>query len=540
MSEVNLTKEFDILDVVKSYIEVEGNKAVCPFHADDDPSMSINTDLGIFKCFGAGCGVGGNAVKFVSLIEDISYAQAIEKLAEKYNKRHLLRDVDKSSELYIEVKALHKRVAVIYHKVLMKDPRAKHARAYLKKRGISKETAKKLLVGYAPKAPDFLSRFDFEDGLLKQGNLVRDDGKAFFRNRIIFPISQGGYIVGLMGRDLSDNPKAPKYLNSRESDWFHKKDITYGWDINKSHIRQAGKLIVVEGQFDVAQLIERGINIGLAVSGSYFNEQQAYQLSKNIKDILVFCDGDKAGFKFGLNVGQMFLSHGKNVRIAFKLKKDPDDLLREHGNFKKAIKGIVYSYLGFLYRFGKASPQDLLKEAIKRLSTTKDDFIKLVMIKELSKLSGVPESELFPLVNRFQSNPYAFNTKPKEVLNPSVESCLLAALYVGHSDGLSIQDPDPSIRDDLRELLQHPEGISVDDKRANSPEFISLITMYSKYSKKDKERLLSELYNQYIINTLKHEKEVLKRDLRRNPDPNILTQLEEMDNKIEELSRGGI
>jgi len=537
MSEINITKEFDILEVVKSYVKVENNKAICPFHADDDPSMSVNPDLGIFKCFGAGCGVGGNAVKFVSLIEDISYHQALEKLARKYNKLHIVNKVDNSSELYLQVKTLHRRVAQIYHKILMEDPRAKEAREYLKKRGISRKTTKKLLIGYAPKAYDFLLRFDFDEGLLKEGSLIRDDNKAFFRNRIIFPISQGEYIVGLMGRTLSDNSKIPKYLNSRESDWFHKKDIIYGWDINKSHIRKAGKLIVVEGQFDVAQLIERGINIGLAVSGSYFNEQQAYQLSKKVKDILVFCDGDKAGFQFGLNVGQMFLSQGKSVKIAFKLKKDPDDLLRESRSFKEAISGITYDYLEFLYRFGKAPESDLLKEAIKRLSTVKDDFVKLTMVRQLSKLSKVPEEELFPLVNRYQVNPYAFNTKPKEVFSPSIETCLLAALYVSHGE-VELPPPSNLFREEINQLISEPGGISADLKLINSSEFVQLITMYSKYLKKDKERLISELYNQYKIKNLQNRKQELKADLKRNPDKKLLETLSKIDNKIEELSRG--
>jgi len=538
MSEHNLTKEFDILEVIQDYIEVEGKKAICPFHADDDPSMSINTDLGIFKCFGAGCGVGGNAVKFVSLIEDISYSKAIEKLAKKYNKRHLLREIDQSSDSYLEIKTLNKRVADLYHKFLLKSPKAKKARLFLKKRGISRETVKKLHIGYAPSYSHFLSEFDLDHNLLNQANLTRDDNSSYFKNRIIFPISKGDYIVGFMGRTLSDNPKVPKYLNSQDSDWFHKKDVIYGWDINKSHIRDQAKLIIVEGQFDVAQLVEKGVNIGLAVSGSYFNEQQAYHLSKRVNDVLVFCDGDKAGFQFGLNVGQMFLSQGVNLKIAFKLKKDPDDLLKEKKTFKKAISGITYNYIEFLYTFGKASPPDLLKQAIKRLSTIKDDFVKITQIKELSHFSGVPEQELFPLVNRFQLNPYAFNKKNKEPINPSIEDCLLAALYVGESQGLSIESPSKEIREEVRDLLMNPHKISLDDKRINSEEFIQLITLYSKFSKKEKEKLILELYNQYIIKSLKHKKEQFKKELRMNPDRNILKKLTEIDQLIEELNRG--
>jgi len=533
-SGVNLTKEFDILDVVSSYIEVKNGKAICPFHPDDDPSMSINRDLGIFKCFGAGCGVGGNSVKFVSLMEDISYSKAIEKLAKKYNKPRLIRNIDSSSELYIPIKTLHKRVADIYHKILLKDPRAKDARLYLKKRGISKETVQKLNIGYAPFGQDFLYRFDFDPQLLKEAGLLRDNGKSFFVNRIMFPLTQGEYVVGFMGRTLSTDPKTPKYLNSKESDWFHKKDIIYGWDINKSPIRKAGKLIVVEGQFDIAQLIERQINIGLAVSGSYFNQQQAYQLSKHVKDVLIFCDGDKAGFSFGLNVGQMFLSHGNRVTLAFSKGKDPDDLLLDKGSFKKAIQGITYSYLDFLYKLGKGTPEDKLKEAIKRLSTVEDDIVKLTHVKQLSKLAGIPEEELYPLVNRYQANPYTFNTKPKKAIEPSVEKCLLAIAYVIHKPMLK-EDQLEALKPYMRDFLLNPKSIGEQGDFIDDFEFTHLILLYDKYSKKDKERIYFELYNQYKINLYTAFKESLKKELRQNPDPRVLKMLTDIDDKIEAL-----
>jgi len=538
--EENLTKEFDILKVVKDYIEVKNNKAVCPFHKEDTASLSINEDLGIFKCFGAGCGVGGNAIKFVSLIENITYTKALEKLAKRFNKPRLIKNIDKKDEYYTDIININKRLSYIYQKILFESPEAKDARDFLKKREISKETAKKLGIGYAPKNPFHLNKYDFDSTLLKKANiLVTKNNKdvSFFKDRIIFPISKAEDIVGFMGRTLSDNPKVPKYLNSKEGDWFKKKEVIYGWDLNKSRIRKKAKVVVVEGQFDVAQLIEREINLGIAVSGSYFNSFQAYQISKSINQALIFCDGDKAGFKFGLNVGQMFLSHGVKTKIVFEMKKDPDDLLKEHGSFSKAIKKRTYNYLSFLYKFSKSSSKDNLKEAIKRLSTIQDKFTKTDQINQLSKLSNIPLEELYHLLNRFQVNPYTFN-RPQETKEVTIEDKLLASLLVSKVEITEIKHDKFLISrspKSFREKLINPFLISEDDNLINDDSFIQLVSNYSKYSKKDKEKLSFDLFNKYKIKLLNQLKDEIKIELKDQASSELIDKLNKVDNMITKL-----
>jgi len=219
----DLLGKIDIVDIISSYIELKrvGNSytARCPFHPDDTPSFYVSPSKGIFKCFG--CGVGGDAIKFVSLYENIDYWEAVEKLAKRYGISIKLRRKEKDSKLLVALQ----KVAEFYHEQLKES---KQAIDYLQSRGINSKSIGKFTLGFAGNTEKLIKLLS-EEGLLevyeKSGNITKiEEGvyRDLFKNRLVIPVRDiKGDVIAFGGRSLDGSQ--PKYINSPESEIFKKR-----------------------------------------------------------------------------------------------------------------------------------------------------------------------------------------------------------------------------------------------------------------------------------------------------------------------------
>ena len=292
LSSAEILNRVDIVDVIKAYIPLtkvgDNYKAVCCFHNDHTPSLSVSPRLGIFKCFV--CEAKGNAASFIAQYEDITYYEALSKLAKKIGRADLAPAIEQ--EEYKDVLVTNRGVLNYYHNLLLtKTDESEAAIEFLKKRKISKETAKIFELGYSPNSWTWLINQDITKKRLRAANLVIKSpnglSRDVFKNRIIFPFYKNKKVIGFTGRTLGKAKKTPKYLNSRESDWYKKKDLLYGFNLTKSAIKKSGEVVIVEGQFDLIQLYQRGIHNVIAVSGSYFGEHQSKMLSKIVDKAII-------------------------------------------------------------------------------------------------------------------------------------------------------------------------------------------------------------------------------------------------------------
>ena len=313
----DLLRKIDIVDVISSYIELKrvGNNyaARCPFHPDDTPSFYVSPSKGIFKCFG--CGVGGDAVKFVSLYENIDYWEALEKLAKRYGIKINLKRREKHSQLLLALQ----RVAEFYHEELKNS---KVAIQYLQSRGINSKTISKFQLGFAGNTENMI-RLLKEEGLLevyeKSSNLIKIDESVYkdlFRNRLIIPIRDiKGNVVAFGGRSLDGSH--PKYVNSPESEVFKKRLTLFGLFEAKEYIRESQQVIIVEGYFDLMSLWQEGIRNCTAPLGTALTEDHAHMLSKMAKTAILLYDGDQAGKRAVRSSVPHLLKAKMEVRVVY-------------------------------------------------------------------------------------------------------------------------------------------------------------------------------------------------------------------------------
>lgn len=354
---VQLIKErLNILDVVGAYVELHRAgrhfKGRCPFHNEKSPSFHVSPDRGTYHCFG--CGVGGDIFSFTQAIDGVEFKEALKTLAQKANVELVPEAPEKRTEREKLIAVLDAATS-FYEAELEKNAEAK---AYLEKRGVSKETIKKWRIGYAPGPPTggwrevkaHLNHLGYTDDILHKAGLIKgaDAGKeAFdvFRDRIMFPLRDaGGKIVAFSGRILHPDEKSPKYVNSPETELFHKSELLYGYDFAKHHLRQLPFWLLVEGQFDVVMSHQCGYATALAVSGTAFTLHHAQLLERLSKNVVLGLDTDKAGIAAMKKAADIMLRRGMDVKVArFANGADPADMVQKDiSEFKKAIGHSVH------------------------------------------------------------------------------------------------------------------------------------------------------------------------------------------------------
>ncbi len=405
-----LRRELDIVDVVSDYIHLEragtNFKANCPFHPDRTPSFYVSPSRQIFKCFG--CGVGGDAIKFVSLYENISYVEAAKQLAKRYGIR--LRIKEDSGEKG-KTHQLLEKVAEFYHSKLKEN---REALDYLKGRGIEGSTVRKFMLGFAPPSGELVELLKKENALEayeRTGNITRVDEEKFrdlFRNRLVIPIrDQRGRFVGFGGRLLKG--EGPKYINSPESEVFKKRELLFGLYEGLNYLRDLKSAILVEGYFDVISLHQEGFRNTVATLGTSFGKEHAQVLSRFVERVYLLFDGDEAGRKaMRLSVPHLLKEGVEVFPVYLPEGFDPHDFVLRNG--KQALRGLIenakniFELLKVRIKEGKDA-EKAVKDFIYYVSFMKDKIKAYTLISELSKLTKIPVDVLSARMYKVPESP---------------------------------------------------------------------------------------------------------------------------------------
>lgn len=338
--------ESDILAVVSSYVSMKrkGNRywGCCPFHQENTPSFSVVPDQGFFYCFG--CHAGGNVFKFISMMENISYFEAIKLQAERLNipmpqRQKSAAELAREQKI-ADLRKVHEMARDFFHNCLTRTSYGTPAKAYFAGRGISMETIEEFQLGYAPNAWDKLSAAFLKRGVkrefLLESGLAAERRNAEgiydrFRNRVIIPIAdERGHVAGFGGRVLDDSQ--PKYLNSPETLLFNKRRLLFGLDRSHRAIKQEGYAIVVEGYMDAISVYGAGVHNVVASLGTAFTAEQCKLLLRYAPEIYFCYDSDDAGQNATIRALSIVRETGAVVRvIVVPDGKDPDEFIRKHG-----------------------------------------------------------------------------------------------------------------------------------------------------------------------------------------------------------------
>lgn len=339
----------DIADLIGSRVELRRAgpgrmKGLCPFHDERTPSFSVNTAEGFYHCFG--CGKSGDVFTWVQDIEGLDFVGALEALAQRYGVQLEVADEDPQAaekrEKRERLMALMERATAFYERCLWETDEAKTARAYLAERGLSEEVLRKFRVGYAPSAWDTLMnaarREKFSNQEIYEAGLVirsQSNGRLydFFRRRIMFPLAdRRGRVIGFGARKMDGDNDPRKYVNTSDSELFHKSDVVYGLHIARQSAAKAGETIVVEGYTDVLMLNQAGIENVVCSMGTALTERQLGELAKLGDRVLLAMDSDSAGQKAMLRAEEV--ARGKNISLRVVQMPDgldPADLAQQRG-----------------------------------------------------------------------------------------------------------------------------------------------------------------------------------------------------------------
>jgi len=344
-----LRERAGILETVSAHVSLRrvgrNHVGLCPFHAEKTPSFTVNEERGIFHCFG--CGAGGNVFTFLTKMENLTFPEVVERLAQRYGVTLPERGDDSQGAGVREgLFALNAKTARFFQRYLWEAGEAEPARSYLGERGVSQGTADRYAIGYAPAGGEVLVRRLQKAGVpldqavrlglvaVRQGSTRHYDR---FRGRVMFPITDSsGRVVGFGSRGVpgtaSDARTLPKYLNSPETPLYRKGAHLYGLSVARDAIRDAGRAIVVEGYFDVLALAEAGIAHAVASLGTALTTDQLRLLKRFTRDILVFFDGDAAGRAAAEKSLPTFLEAGLWGHGAFlPAGDDPDTFVQRAG-----------------------------------------------------------------------------------------------------------------------------------------------------------------------------------------------------------------
>jgi DNA primase len=416
-----------IVDVVQEFVPLKKRGVnflgLCPFHNEKTPSFTVSPSKEIFKCFG--CGKAGNSVNFVMEHEHLTYPEALKYLAKKYHieviekeltQEELEKQNERESLLVVSSYAARQFTENLFHS----DEGISVGLTYFKERGFRQDTLKKFEVGYSFEKRDAFSKKALEDGykqdfLVKTGLSVQNEDRIFdrFASRVMFPIhSLSGQVLGFGGRILKTDAKTAKYLNSPESEIYHKSRILYGIFQARKSITQEDRCYLVEGYTDVMSLHEASVENVVASSGTSLTQEQVRLIKRFTQNITILYDGDAAGIKASLRGIDLVLEEGMNVKIVLiPDNEDPDSYSKKLSNeaFLKFLKENETDFIRFktqlLLSDAKNDPvkrADLIRDVVKSIAVIPEAITRTVYIKECSTVLEVSEPILYNEVNKLR------------------------------------------------------------------------------------------------------------------------------------------
>jgi len=350
----------DIVDIISGRLPLKrmgaNFVALCPFHNEKSPSFNVNPGKQIFHCFG--CQTGGDVFKFVQLYENISFPEAVTRLAERAQIPMPESDspgAQQSKHLKDRLLQLHEAITARWQHCLAHEPAGQVARDYLHKRGVHPDAVTLFRIGAAPDAWDdtvnWAKAKGFEPALVEQAGLIikRDNGGHYdrFRGRLMFPIcDEQGRVIAFSGRVLQGDEKTAKYVNSPETPLFTKGRVLFGLDKAKRAILDAGHAIICEGQLDTIACHAAGIRNVVAPQGTALTSDHARILKRYVNEVILCFDGDSAGTKAAVRSLDDLLAAEIAIRVArIPPPDDPDSLIRSQG--ADAFRSILSRAEGF-------------------------------------------------------------------------------------------------------------------------------------------------------------------------------------------------
>jgi DNA primase len=404
----------DIVDVIDRSVPLKkagaNYQACCPFHSEKTPSFTVSPTKQFYHCFG--CGAHGTAIGFLMEHDGKSFPEAVETLARDAGLEVPHVESPGARERRAEAVDLTEMLldAAKFYRSRLKD--SPTAIEYLKRRGLTGTVAAHFGIGYAPDGWQNLAGTfsNYADPQLEAAGLViaGDEGKRYdrFRNRVMFPIHDTrGRVIGFGGRVLDSGE--PKYLNSPETSVFSKGNELYGLYLARNAIREAGRVLVVEGYMDVVALAQHGIEYAVATLGTSTTPIHAQKLFR-MADLVVFCfDGDSAGRKAAwraLENTLPVLTDGKEARFLFLPDgQDPDDFVRGHGKaaFERAIDGATPLSEYLLSELARRHPPQtaegraaLVAAVRPYASQINAPVLRALVRAQVAELAGLPEDQL--------------------------------------------------------------------------------------------------------------------------------------------------
>lgn len=400
----------DIVELVGEHVLLKragrNYKGNCPFHGEKTPSFMVNPELQIFKCFG--CGESGDVFSFLQKMEGMDFGEALQNLAKRTGITLTSYKPNPGEEAKDRLIKINVLTAEAYHYLLTEHKSGKKALGYIKERGLGDEVIKKFRIGYAPDEWQFLTNFlvhkkkyNSED-LKKCGLIVEGRGYDRFRNRIMFPLNnQRGQTVGFAGRILSGENQA-KYVNTSETEIYHKSELLYGLDITRSDIKQADLAIVVEGEIDMIASWQAGVRNVVAIKGSALTEKQVELLRRLCGTIILALDADFAGdaaARRGIEIADKKGMMVKMVKLVGA--KDPGDYaISDPEGWKKIVEEAIPVYDFYIEsavaRFGLdvEGKKKIGQELLPILMNISDEIVKAHYIHKLAEVLGVREEDV--------------------------------------------------------------------------------------------------------------------------------------------------
>ena len=410
----------NIVDVISDFVTLKKKgvnyQACCPFHNEKTPSFVVSPSKGVFKCFG--CGKGGNAVTFVMEHENMTYPEALKYVAKKYgievNEHELLPEEQRRSDDRESMMVVSSYAADYFVRMLHETPEGQNIGiGYFRERGFSDATIKRFGLGYCTEVRDAFTRQALSDGykeefLIRTGlTIKRENGGYYdrFCGRVIFPIhSISGRVIAFGARTMRTDKKTAKYLNSPESEIYHKSDVLYGIYFAKRAITQQDCCILVEGYTDVISMHQAGIENVVASSGTSLTQGQIRMIARFSRNITIIYDGDSAGIKASLRGIDMVLKEGMNVRtVLLPDGEDPDSFARSHNasQVQDYILTHEEDFISFKIRLlMKEAAGDPIKRAalisdiVQSISVIPDAITRSVYARECSRQMEVDENIL--------------------------------------------------------------------------------------------------------------------------------------------------
>lgn len=426
----DLLARTDIVDLIDARVKLKKQgknfHACCPFHNEKTPSFTVSGEKQFFYCFG--CGENGNAIDFLMKYDKLEFVESVEELASMHN-----LEIPYESGTGLTQIERHQRqnlyelmdgLNTFYQKALL-NPKAESARRYLDTRGLSADVVERFAIGYAPPGWDnALNQFgrnsDNRQLLLDAGMLVNNDqGRTYdrFRNRIMFPIrDKRGRVIGFGGRVLGDD--TPKYLNSPETDIFHKGRQLYGLYEAQKAADEPSRLLVVEGYMDVVALAQYGINYAVASLGTSTTADHIQLLFRVTNTVICCYDGDRAGRDAAwraLETALPYMSDGRQLRFMFLPDgEDPDTLVRKEGKtafearMETALPLSAFLFNTLLPQVDLSSPDGrtrLATLALPLINQVSGETLRIYLRQELGNKLGIfDDAALDRLVQKVAEN----------------------------------------------------------------------------------------------------------------------------------------